>query len=60
MDIPYWSLVPALTDNEDERSQISAIPSNWAFGYSIQKSTAPAHSFHSLFAVIQVSALQHR
>ncbi len=26
MDIPYWSLVPALTDNEDERSQISAIP----------------------------------
>ena len=26
MDIPYWSMVPALTDNEDERSQISAIP----------------------------------
>lgn len=26
MDIPYWSLVPALTDDEDERSQISAIP----------------------------------
>lgn len=26
MDIPYWSLVPALTDDENERSQISAIP----------------------------------
>ncbi len=26
MDIPYWSLVPALTDDEDERQQISAIP----------------------------------
>lgn len=26
MDIPYWSLVPALTDNENERNQISAIP----------------------------------
>lgn len=26
MDIPYWSLVPALTDDEKERSQISAIP----------------------------------
>lgn len=26
MDIPYWSLVPALTDDEEERSQISAIP----------------------------------
>lgn len=26
MDIPYWSMVPALTDNEDERSQVSAIP----------------------------------
>ena len=26
MDIPYWSMVPALTDNENERSQISAIP----------------------------------
>lgn len=26
MDIPFWSLVPALTEDEDERSQISAIP----------------------------------
>ncbi len=26
MDIPYWSLVPAMTDDENERSQISAIP----------------------------------
>lgn len=26
MDIPYWSMVPALTDDEDERTQISAIP----------------------------------
>ena len=26
MDIPYWSMVPALTDDDDERSQISAIP----------------------------------
>ena len=26
MDIPYRSIVPALTDNENERSQISAIP----------------------------------
>lgn len=26
MDIPYWSMVPAMTDDEDERSQISAIP----------------------------------
>ena len=26
MDIPYWSLVPALTDDENERSQVSAIP----------------------------------
>lgn len=26
MDIPYWSMVPALTDNEQERGQISAIP----------------------------------
>ncbi len=26
MDIPYWSLVPALTEDEDERNQISAIP----------------------------------
>lgn len=26
MDIPYWSMVPALTDNENERNQISAIP----------------------------------
>lgn len=26
MDIPYWSLVPALTDDENERNQISAIP----------------------------------
>ncbi len=26
MDIPYWSMVPALTDNQSEREQISAIP----------------------------------
>ncbi len=26
MDIPFWSLVPALTDDTDERNQISAIP----------------------------------
>lgn len=26
MDIPFWSMVPALTDDDDERSQISAIP----------------------------------
>ena len=26
MDIPYWSMVPALTDDENERGQISAIP----------------------------------
>lgn len=26
MDIPYWSMVPALTDDENERNQISAIP----------------------------------
>ena len=26
MDIPYWSMVPALTDNENERSQVSVIP----------------------------------
>lgn len=26
MDIPYWSMVPALTDDEGERSQVSAIP----------------------------------
>lgn len=26
MDIPYWSMVPALTNNENERNQISAIP----------------------------------
>lgn len=26
MDIPYWSLVPALTEDENERSQVSAIP----------------------------------
>lgn len=26
MDIPFWSLVPALTEDENERSQISAIP----------------------------------
>ena len=26
MDIPYWSMVPALTNNEDERSQVSSIP----------------------------------
>ncbi len=26
MDIPYWSLVPALTEDEMERSQMSAIP----------------------------------
>lgn len=26
MDIPYWSMVPAMTDDENERSQISAIP----------------------------------
>jgi melibiose permease len=26
MDIPFWSLVPALTDDENERSQVSAIP----------------------------------
>lgn len=26
MDIPYWSMVPALTDDPDERNQISAIP----------------------------------
>jgi melibiose permease len=26
MDIPYWSLVPALTDDESERNQMSAIP----------------------------------
>lgn len=26
MDIPYWSMVPALTNDEKERSQISAIP----------------------------------
>jgi melibiose permease len=26
MDIPYWSLVPALTEDENERSQMSAIP----------------------------------
>ncbi len=30
MDIPYWSLVPALTEDEDERSQISAIPRMFA------------------------------
>lgn len=26
MDIPYWSMVPALTSDEHERNQISAIP----------------------------------
>ncbi len=26
MDIPYWSMVPALTSDEQERNQISAIP----------------------------------
>lgn len=26
MDIPYWSMVPALTDDPNERNQISAIP----------------------------------
>lgn len=26
MDIPYWSMVPALTNDEHERNQISAIP----------------------------------
>lgn len=26
MDIPYWSMVPALTNDESERTQISAIP----------------------------------
>ena len=26
MDIPYWSMVPALTDDPGERNQISAIP----------------------------------
>ncbi len=26
MDIPYWSMVPALTEDESERSQIAAIP----------------------------------
>ena len=26
MDIPYWSMVPALTDDENERNRISAIP----------------------------------
>lgn len=26
MDIPYWSMVPALTDDENERNQVSAIP----------------------------------
>lgn len=26
MDIPYWSLVPAVTDDPQERSQMSAIP----------------------------------
>lgn len=26
MDIPYWSMVPAITDDPNERSQISAIP----------------------------------
>lgn len=26
MDIPYWSMVPALTNDENERNQISAIP----------------------------------
>jgi melibiose permease len=26
MDIPFWSMVPALTDDESERSQVSAIP----------------------------------
>lgn len=26
MDIPYWSMVPALTSDENERNQISAIP----------------------------------
>lgn len=26
MDIPYWSMVPALTDDPNERSQISSIP----------------------------------
>ncbi|MCD7727814.1 MAG: melibiose:sodium transporter MelB [Ruminococcus sp.] len=26
MDIPYWSMVPSLTDDENERNQIAAIP----------------------------------
>lgn len=26
MDIPFWSMVPALTDDESERHQVSAIP----------------------------------
>lgn len=26
MDIPYWSMVPAITDDPAERSQVSAIP----------------------------------
>lgn len=26
MDIPYWSMVPALTNDESERTQIAAIP----------------------------------
>lgn len=32
MDIPYWSMVPALTDDENERNQISAIPRIFASG----------------------------
>lgn len=32
MDIPFWSMVPALTDDENERSQVSAIPRIFASG----------------------------
>ena len=32
MDIPFWSMVPALTDDEKERSQVSAIPRIFASG----------------------------
>ena len=51
MDIPYWSLVPALTDDEDERSQISAIPRIFA---------SCAWLVINSFGLIMVSKLRNR
>lgn len=63
MDIPYWSMIPALTSNKEEREQVSVIPRIFAstawliigtFGISIVKMLGNGDTAkgYSIFAIV--------